>query len=468
MMKTYDYRLFMFIFAKIRSKTDKTMKRTLLSIASLALIFSVNSCSDFKFEFNEDYDLNNIKIDKFSGLQGIAAPIGSTTKFMIGDYLDLEATDGVIKVDEDGYYYISMSDSELLNEEFKIDRFSLNGDGLEISQSFSLFSHVAIPESNFPIEVLPNNSSSIGENLQSNTDILDDVLINENIPDIGDYLIDKDVDFSLKYPIDIQENNIPEMFCGDDVVCDFADIRLKIFMKNGLPFSGSIDTTIDKYIAGSDSPLPTYALPFNFVAETDVEQTYSEENVEGFNSILNPIPDYLRFNVAMNVNTENLIINTDYPYSVQCGYEFLAPLAFGDDFRLRFTQDFTGLGVKEEVMPEGLELLAADLKFNLINTLPFNFELSAVAIDAEGNELTHLTVELEGEIKGGSVDSPAVNPMALNVTNYGPLEFDGIKLTFSATSATDYAALNKNQYIQLTDISLTLPQGVSYTLNEEN
>ena len=58
--------------------------------------------------------------------------------------------------------------------------------------------------------------------------------------------------------------------------------------------------------------------------------------------------------------------------------------------------------------------------------------------------------------------------MALNVTNYGPLEFDGIKLTFSATSATDYAALNKNQYIQLTDISLTLPQGVSYTLNEEN
>lgn len=644
MMKTYDYRLFMFIFAKIRSKTDKTMKRTLLSIASLALIFSVNSCSDFKFEFNEDYDLNNIKIDKFSGLQGIAAPIGSTTKFMIGDYLDLEATDGVIKVDEDGYYYISMSDSELLNEEFKIDRFSLNGDGLEISQSFSLFSHVAIPESNFPIEVLPNNSSSIGENLQSNTDILDDVLINENIPDIGDYLIDKDVDFSLKYPIDIQENNIPEMvkgikyadvqsnlhitlnfkssdelnnelfiddhsefetinikegtevilpewlifgeitddriayqeskivfiqdvsllidgvtltlpvdkldfdkipegqglsdgtltlntsvnlngqlhlksrgdiilngfavtselkldpmyvesvcftdfdlgdianfsqdinfsglipemFCGDDVVCDFADIRLKIFMKNGLPFSGSIDTTIDKYIAGSDSPLHTYALPFNFVAETDVEQTYSEENVEGFNSILNPIPDYLRFNVAMNVNTENLIINTDYPYSVQCGYEFLAPLAFGDDFRLRFTQDFTGLGVKEEVMPEGLELLAADLKFNLINTLPFNFELSAVAIDAEGNELTHLTVELEGEIKGGSVDSPAVNPMALNVTNYGPLEFDGIKLTFSATSATDYAALNKNQYIQLTDISLTLPQGVSYTLNEEN
>ena len=85
MMKTYDYRLFMFIFAMIRSKTDMTMKRTLLSIASLALIFSVNSCSDFKFEFNEDYDLNNIKIDKFSGLQGIAAPIGSTTKFMFGE-----------------------------------------------------------------------------------------------------------------------------------------------------------------------------------------------------------------------------------------------------------------------------------------------------------------------------------------------------------------------------------------------
>lgn len=650
MMKTYDYRLFMFIFAKIRSKTDMTMKRTLLSIASLALIFSVNSCSDFKFEFNEDYDLNNIKIDKFSGLQGIAAPIGSTTKFMIGDYLDLEATDGVIKVDEDGYYYISMSDSELLNEEFKIDRFSLNGDGLEISQSFAIDksmlnpdssddpTQLIIPETNLPVEVLPEYNLNIGSNLESNLDILDDIINNNN------NIIDGLLDFSLDYPIDIQQNDIPEMvkgikyadvqsnlhitlsfkssdelkndifiddhsefdaisikegtelilpewlvfgeitddriayqeskivftqdvslliggvtltlpvdkldfdkipegqglnegtftlntsiklngqlylktnvafifdgfavssklkldpmyvesvcftdfdlgdianfsqdinfsglipemFCGDDVVCDFADIRLKIFMKNGLPFSGSIDTTIDKYIAGSDSPLHTYALPFNFTAESDVEQTYSEENVEGFNSILNPIPDYLRFNVAMNVNTENLIINTDYPYSVQCGYEFLAPLAFGDDFRLRFTQDFTGLGVKEEVMPEGLELLAADLKFNLVNALPFNLDLSAVAIDAEGNELTNLTVELEGEIKGGSVESPAVNPMVLKVTNYGPLEFDGIKLSFSAASASGNAALNQNQFVQLTDISLSFPLGASYTFNEEN
>ena len=656
MMKTYDYRLFMFIFAKIRSKTDKTMKRTLLSIASLALIFSVNSCSDFKFEFNEDYDLNNIKIDKFSGLQGIAAPIGSTTKFTFGDLLELDDADGIIKVDEDGYYYISMSDSELLNEEFKIDRFSLNGDGLEISQSFAIDksmlnpdssddpTQLIIPETNLPVEVLPEYNLNIGSNLESNLDILDDIINN------NDNIIDGLLDFSLDYPIDIQQNDIPEMvkgikyadvqsdlhitlsfkssdelkndifiddhsefdaisikegtelilpewlvfgeitddriayqeskivftqdvsllingvtltlpvdkldfdkipegqglnegtftlntsiklngqlylktnvafifdgfavssklnldplyvesvcfsdldlgdfadlslsqeisfsedipefFYGDNVVCDLADLRLKIFMKNGLPISGSINANIEKYSSGSDSPLCTYELPFNFTAESDVEQTYSEENVEGLNSILNPIPDYLRLNVSMDTDAQNgepIVLHTDHPYAVQCGYEFIAPIAFGEDFRLSFTESITGLDVKGgAVFEEELELNAAKLKFNLVNTLPFNFELSAVAIDAEGNELTHLTVELEGEIKGGSVDSPAVNPMALNVTNYGPLEFDGIKLTFSATSATDYAALNKNQYIQLTDISLTLPQGVSYTLNEEN
>lgn len=622
------------------------MKRSTLFISGLALLASLNSCTELGLEFkiNEDYDLNNIKIDKVSGLEGIAAPIGSTAKIMIGKLLDLEATDGVIKVDEDGYFYISMSDSELLNEEFKIDKFSLNGNGLQISQSFALLSHVTIPESNFPIEILPDNNSSIGENLQSNNDILGDILINENIPNIGDYQIDKEMDFSLNYPIDIQENNIPEMvkgikyadvqsdlhitlgfkssdelndelfidnhsefetisikagtevilpewlvfgeitddriayqeskivftqdvsiknggvtltlpvdkldfdkipegqglndgtltlntsvnlngklhlkssgatilngfavtselkldpmyvesvcftdfelddlvnfsqdisfsglipemFCGDNVVCDFSDLRLKIFMKNGLPLSGSINANIEKYISGSDSPLCSYELPFNFTAGTDVEQTYSEENVEGLNSILNPIPDYLRFNVSMTADAQNLVLCTDYPYSVQCGYEFVAPLAFGEDFRLSFTHDITGLDIKD-VLEEELELLVAQLKFNLVNALPFNFELSAVALDAEGNEVSTLTAELDGEIKGGSLDSPAVNPLVLRISNYGgPLAFDGIRLTFTATSASDHAAFNMNQFVQLTDISISLPRGVSYTLDEEN
>jgi hypothetical protein len=114
----------------------------------------------------------------------------------------------------------------------------------------------------------------------------------------------------------------------------------------------------------------------------------------------------------------------------------------------------------------GVDVAEAHLEFNLVNTLPLDFSLTAQAIDANGNVLPHISVELEGNVLGGRTDAPAVNPVYVKLTNTGELKFDGLNIKMVASAASDESTLNKNQYIQLTDIALSLPQGLTYNFEE--
>jgi hypothetical protein len=143
-------------------------------------------------------------------------------------------------------------------------------------------------------------------------------------------------------------------------------------------------------------------------------------------------------------------------------------LSFGQDFLLSFTEDIADLGVNVDGEIEGLELSVAELNFNLVTSLPFDFELSAQPLDAEGNVLENLTAEVIGDIKGGSVESPMLNPITLKVTNNGSLNFDGVRLSLKATVSQENAVLNNNQFIQLRNISISLPEGAAYTLPDES
>ena len=280
--------------------------------------------------------------------------------------------------------------------------------------------------------------------------------------------ISQDIDFS---------GLLPEMLYDENVVCDFSDLRLKIWMKNGLPFSGTVNTLVDAYKKAVDSPLQHYAFGFPFTVDAtgkgfEHQYTESGENgtikVDGFNGILNPVPDFLRINTSVSIDEESDdanygVLTPGHTYEVQCGYEFIAPLSFGNEFRLGLTQDITELGLEIT----DVEVAEAQVKLNLVNALPLDLALAAQAIDAEGNVLEHISVELIGEIKGGTVQSPAVNPIAFKLTNKGELKLDGLRVSITASAADAKAALNKHQFIQLTDISVSLPKGIKYTFDEE-
>jgi hypothetical protein len=282
---------------------------------------------------------------------------------------------------------------------------------------------------------------------------------------------------SISQEISLSES-LPELLYSEGIVLDLEGLKLKINLNNGLPFSGKVNTQIDTYSDGGASLLHNYKIDFPFYFDPEglgVEYVYTEsgENssikVDEFDSLLNPAPDCLRINAGLEIDSsdeENYgVITPGSTYTVKCGYEFIAPLSFGQDFLLSFTQDFTDLGVDVETV-EGLELSVAEVKFNLVTSLPFDFEISAQPLDAEGNVLESLTAEVIGEIKGGSVESPMLSPVTLKLTNNGPLNFDGVRLSLKATVSQENAVLNKNQFIQLRNISISLPEGAGYTLPE--
>lgn len=578
------------------------MKRSLFNISTLCLLATVSAC------INEDYDLEKVKVDEISVLNGVVLPVGSTQAISISDFLTLDQEDGFVKTDDAGNFYVSISDSELLNQKFTIDEFSLYGydaQPKEVGAGFPVTvpsfntdkeyqAEVAFGDVSYDVEINQNNFPEIVTGIRS-VDVSSVVTVDlhydkSELPfnqihicagatiDFPEWIVlgevssvfEKENSHKLKFaqnmaitpdgttisiPIDgldftnLPENQgvigkghlylaaqitlkngklllrsvdcissgtftpkvisdlhldpmtvesiclsgldlgeaanisqdidftdiLPEMLYDENIVCDFNDLRLKIWMKNGLPFSGTVNTLVDTYKNGSDSPLRHFAIGFPFVIDADghgFEHLYTEngENgsikVEGFNSILNPVPDFLRINTSVSIDSENDaanygVLTPGHTYEVQCGYEFVAPLSFGEDFRLSLTQD-----IDAELEITDVELAEAQVKLTLINALPLDLALSAEAIDAEGNVLEHIKVELVGEIKGGTVQSPTANPIIFKLTNSGELKLDGIRVLMTASAADAKAALNKNQYIQLKDISIALPQGIKYTFNE--
>jgi hypothetical protein len=582
------------------------MKRNLFFLSSLALLATVSSC------VNEDYDLNKIKIDEISGLEGIALPIGSSKKISVDEALSLDTEDGLIGIDPDGNLYVSISDPELMNESFVVPDFKFDGYDDDNPHQFTINNYVTIPSLStnpdlvlevpftdlvYDIEIdqkdipeivggihyadvtsdlyvkfeydqsqFPFNSVRIAEGttiefpqwivlgevqagfqkinsytIKFSSDVaitpkgsfIDfplDAIDFTKMPDgqglIGGGHLFLDAEVHLKGNIIIRAADctasgqfkpiittylhmdpmivesvrlsdvnlgdladiskdfelsgmLPELLYGENVVCDFNDLRLKLMISNGLPFSGTVNTMIDSYRHGADSPLRQYDIDFRFNMDPSaktVEKLYTEsgkdssEIIEGFNSILNPAPEYMTIRANVDIDSLDDVKNADdkygvvvpgSTYAVKCGYEFIAPLSFGPDFLFALDQDITGLGLEIS----DVNVAEAQLKLNVVNALPFDLELSGQAIDADGNILPHINIQLDGAIKGGTAQSPALNPVILKLTNSGELKLDGVRLYMRASSAQENVAINRNQYVQLTDISLSLPAGISYKVN---
>ena len=274
---------------------------------------------------------------------------------------------------------------------------------------------------------------------------------------------------------------IPQVLYDEGLALDFDDLSLKISHYNGLPFAGTVAAVIDTY--KDEHPVRKYLLNFDLdyqlnTNENNIVNYFTESGknssikVDGLNSILNPTPDKLY--ITTEITLDDLAAhmdNEDYGYIVpgasyffSGGYEFIAPLSFGSDFRLNIKEDITGFNLN---IPS-LDLAEAQLKLNFVNALPFDIDLKGEAIDEDGNVLPHISVELSGEVKGGTVSAPSVNPLVITFKNKGDLKIDGVRLNMNASTSSDNAALNKNQFIQFKDMRLSLPKGITYYFGDNN
>lgn len=184
--------------------------------------------------------------------------------------------------------------------------------------------------------------------------------------------------------------------------------------------------------------------------------------------------DYVEFTFPVD-GTSGLEYDFNVNYSVD------VPLAFGEELKLTYPYDITGLNEtlnpdsSEEGADDGgmtIRLEQAQIKMTFVNTIPLNMEVTASPIDVDGNIISDpsLSVELKAAdggtamIAAGAVGRETSCPTVINVTAdvESLKKLDGFRLNITGTSGGSYinVTLNSNQYVRIADMSVRINGGV--------
>ncbi len=263
--------------------------------------------------------------------------------------------------------------------------------------------------------------------------------------------------------------DVPDYLKSDATCLDFNALRLNITVDNGLPFNGLLNASFASYLQGDhqqlwESQIDGLILPSSSSVSYSLSEDgagapegYENVAVSGLNSFLRRMPDSYTVKCDVAAQDEYIDIVPGAKYGMSLDYEFLAPLSFGPDFRLQITEDFKNLNVNVQEV----DVASAIVRLDAVNALPLAFMLEAQALDKDGNVIEEITASLDKEIAAGSLASPSVNPVQITLAAQGKLSFDGIRLTVIADSPAE-GPLNDNQYFMFDNISLHLPEGITY------
>ncbi|MGN1046838.1 MAG: hypothetical protein ACI4QG_07040 [Candidatus Cryptobacteroides sp.] len=298
---------------------------------------------------------------------------------------------------------------------------------------------------------------------------------------------------NASYNIDNQKfelGEMPEFLSGGNISLDIWNPVIGFTIDNRTPFKASIAASLKAYAKAQATPYASLSIGGEgadkillekgvsriFISRQgthpDAQQGDKDIKKEEIADILSQIPASLGIeNIAVKSSADEYVtveMNGNYACSME--YSFHAPLAFGRNFRLEYTpEDIKGLegslGLGENM---SLDVTSLALKFNMTNTIPVDFDLSAVPVDADGNVLAGAKVTVEGTIKSGRTDSESVSPIVLTISasNDALKKLDGIRLTVSGSSneTVEGVTLNKEQGIRLTDIKARLVGGFTTNL----
>ena len=258
---------------------------------------------------------------------------------------------------------------------------------------------------------------------------------------------------------------IAEEIGGDEYTLDFNDLQMNLDITSALPFEMDLCGVAQAFADGSSDPVWNAGINIpDIPASSDNQDVVYSYVCELTDFPFSPLPDRVELRVApADTDMAPIVIRPGTTYGLGAAYSLTAD-SFGRDFCIRVDDDINGLGLEISEV----EVAEAQIKFTLVNALPFNFALAAQAIDEEGNVLDNITLEMEGNVKGGSMQSPAKNPITLKFSSKGHLSLDGVHLVMTTTVSGESALLNKDQYIQLTDISVCLPKGVTCNFSSDN
>jgi hypothetical protein len=392
----------------------------------------------------------------------------------------------VVKTDENDAYVLENDDDNKNVVSFVADKAVADGAPLEIN--------LMITKIVFPEGCLVDGKVTFDEtDVLVNGDIYMDAKDYPVIPESLKVCMDLDFsDFNVKSARlslgmdmefagqDINLPEYPELFKSEGFVLDIYDVLFYFNVKNTLPLGLELNADfkafknsdmIDGVHIGANSPNGT--APLLIPAETEnTSLVFSKLGKDGaislplLGDILIQQPDKIRVSdVVVTLSRDFIEIVPGATYDCAMGYELYAPLAFGKDFRLQYD-----LGLSDLAMDlSGYGISNAVLTMSVTNSIPLNFSLSSKALDADGQPVEGLDIDVVGIIASGVHGKSVTSDVELHLKSTGEsVNFSSLDLTLVATAPAENhlgTALNEQQGLDIKGISLRLPDGVTVDSN---
>lgn len=274
----------------------------------------------------------------------------------------------------------------------------------------------------------------------------------------------------------IEVPELPEFFSEADVCLDLYNPQLSLTVNNSLPMAFSIGTNIVAHLDNEDISINPFGTDLNtrlnVQAGTDNIYLISRRPVADAGTsqnIVNPkICDIIR-TIPNSVGVEYVSVrsesddyvtfNLDGEYKMAIGYEMNVPLSFDQDALVSFAYDIENL----DIVFDGL-VPSAQLCLDMVNSIPLDFKVNAECIDSEGNISNVMQLTVEGEILAGSHQSATTNSIRISLANKGDIfELHTLRLSLAAAASDEHVgiSLNENQGLEIKNITMSIPDGVT-------
>ena len=267
---------------------------------------------------------------------------------------------------------------------------------------------------------------------------------------------------------------VPDFLSGKDqrVVLDLSGLQVDMRVDSDIPSEFSISTAIESIRSGTVSrrcSIDDLAVAYGSNRYVFLEEKSSSDPdyyraVPNLGKLFYPIPDALRISsLELYANAaQRALVEHDRVYNLSCLVSAESPIRFVEGTRFVMSAPLNA-----ELNLEEIGLKKAVLSLQIDNSMPFDFSFGLHAFDASGNRLDSIQVAPDFE----SIPALGRTSGSITLTTSGDLRFSNLELELTASvpatlASSDYygTCLNRNQGLNLTGMSLSLPDGIQISI----
>lgn len=354
-----------------------------------------------------------------------------------------------------------------------------------LAKEHRILLHDNIILSDFDVKILSDDLGTSFNDIPEEVRV--DVDTNIASIDIKDITVKVDPKVDIT-PQAVSVGKLPDFVNGEGVVLDLYNPQIMLFLGNESPLKMNLNADLESYhgtfkksvhIGDKGGATDKVTVEASTTSKVYLSRTgeaapsgYQNVVVPNLSDIVKNVPEKLAIaDIDVKAADEFITVQVGKSYKFYCSYSVIAPLAFGSDLSIDYSYDFTGWNETFNPKDEEIdfEIRSADVSFDFVSTIPLGIELTASAIDKEGDVIPGISVTMDGKVSSGSIEKPSESTMSMNLkaSSEDMRRLDGIKMNLRITGAdNDHSGvcLNVRQGIRMENIKIRLQGAVSTEL----